>query len=144
LASILLVTVAFAALSCGETTEDSASATHAKDAARASNRLAANERVLSRAQSERLVGWATELVSCANDRGIDVRPPSTSSRQISMAVERAAPEPRKLRALVIACAESLGDPPTGASLQVFARQLVLYLPLRCLLDPKVEREHWGT
>jgi hypothetical protein len=39
------------------------------------------------------------------------------------------------------CAEKLGGPPSKASLQVRSPDLILlYLPKRCLLDPKVEHE----
>jgi hypothetical protein len=37
----------------------------------------------------------------------------------------------------LSCGDALGGPPRGASLQVFGRAFVLYVPRQCLLDPKV-------
>jgi uncharacterized protein YceK len=95
-----------------------------------------NEKVLTRAQSERLVRWAGELRSCLRERGYaigDVQPARTR-------IELAVPAGTAFQPLLrdgVACGESLGDPPPGSSLQQFPRLIVLYLPKRCLLDPDV-------
>jgi hypothetical protein len=100
----------------------------------------ANYRVLSAAQSRRLLTFARDFRSCVNGRGIALGTPSASKTKITMRVPPGTERKRLLR-VGVACGERLGEPPPGASLQVYRATnpglVVLYLPKRCLLDPKV-------
>jgi hypothetical protein len=100
---------------------------------------AANYRTLNRAQSRRLVEFATAFRSCMDDRGIEITPPKAEVTKIVMRVET-TPITAAIRASTIACGDSLGGPPTGSALQTprgHPGLLVLYLPKQCLLDPTV-------
>jgi hypothetical protein len=95
-----------------------------------------NEKVLTRAQSERLVRWAGEFRSCLEQRGYAIGEVELAKTRIELAV----PPGTAFQPLLhdgVACGESLGDPPPASSLQTFPRRIVLYLPKRCLLDPNV-------
>jgi hypothetical protein len=95
-----------------------------------------NEKVLTHAQSERLVRWAGELRSCLRQRGYAIGDVELARTRIELAV----PAGTAFQPLLhdgIACGDSLGGPPRASSLQTFARRIVLYLPRRCLLDPNV-------
>ena len=98
----------------------------------------ANRRVLTAAQTQRLVRYARALHACLVGRGVDVAPPTKDRRAI--AIEAAEPVGlRRLVAEMTPCAEPLGPPPSPASLQaVDARTIVLSVPKQCLLDPKTE------
>jgi hypothetical protein len=96
-----------------------------------------NEKVLTRAQSQRLVEWAGSLRACLRARRFSLGEPAVARTHIDLAV----PDGTAFKALVragIACGDSLGGPPAASSLQTFADRVVLYLPKRCLLDPDVE------
>jgi hypothetical protein len=95
-----------------------------------------NEKVLTRAQSERLVHWAGALRSCLHRRGYSLGDVELARTRIELAVP-AGTDFHELVKAGIACGDSLGGPPPAASLQTFARRIVLYLPKRCLLDPNV-------
>jgi hypothetical protein len=99
-----------------------------------------NERVLSAADSERLVSWLRRFRSCLARRGIETGAIVVTRHELSL------PAKTHLRAAALVsrslpCGEALGDPPTDSSLQVRPgeNRIVLYLPKRCLLDPKVAR-----
>ena len=96
-----------------------------------------NLRVLTRAESERLVRYARDLATCLDTRGVDSAGPTIQRRLIALeTAERVGL--RRLAVLSTACAERLGDPPSGSSLQaVDASTVVLSLPKQCLLDPKL-------
>jgi hypothetical protein len=102
----------------------------------------ANYRVLSTAQSRRLLTFARDFRSCVDGRGIGLGRPSASKTKITMRVPVGTERDRLLR-VGVACGKVVGDPPPGASLQVYQRTspglVVLYLPKRCLLDPNVAR-----
>jgi hypothetical protein len=95
-----------------------------------------NQKVLTRAQSERLVRWAGSFRSCLQRRGMSLGPVHLARTRIELAV----PQGTEFHALLregVSCGEALGGPPPASSLQTFARRVVLYLPKRCLLDPNV-------
>jgi hypothetical protein len=95
-----------------------------------------NEKVLTLAQSERLVRWAGSLRSCLHQRGF----PTGTVKLARTRIELAVPQGTEFHALLragVKCGDALGGPPTASSLQTFARRIVLYLPKRCLLDPDV-------
>lgn len=98
----------------------------------------ANRRVLTAAQTQRLVRYARALHACLVGRGVDVASPTKDRRAIT--IEAAEPLGlRRLLAEMTPCAEPLGPPPGPSSLQaVDARTIVLSVPKRCLLDPKTE------
>jgi hypothetical protein len=102
--------------------------------------VAGNFRTLSPAKSRELVRFAEKFRACVVARGISVDPPVASSTRIALAVhERMSVE--QLAGKTTPCGEKLGGPPSKASLQVRSPKLILlYLPKRCLLDPKVEAE----
>jgi hypothetical protein len=95
-----------------------------------------NYRVLSRAQSERLVAYAADVRRCLHDRGLDVAAPEASRTRIELAVTRPGAAGTLARA-AIHCGDTLGGPPAGSSLQVHRPGLGLYVPRMCLLDEKV-------
>jgi len=98
-----------------------------------------NEKVLTRAQSQRLVDWAGSLRTCLRARGFRLGELIVARAHI----EAAVPDGTAFKALVragTACGDALGGPPAASSLQTFADHVVLYLPKRCLLDPDVAVE----
>jgi hypothetical protein len=95
-----------------------------------------NEKVLTHAQSERLVRWAGEFRSCLRERGYSIGGVELARTRIQLAVPSGTPFQPLLHD-GIACGDSLGGPPPASSLQTFASRIVLYLPKRCLLDPNV-------
>jgi hypothetical protein len=101
-------------------------------------RLASNQIRLSRAESLRLVGWARRFRACMARRGVELAVPVAHPKQIDLALERPAAGDG-LAGKVVACGDALGEPPRRSSLQLRPGKLVLYLPRRCLLDPKVAK-----
>jgi len=97
-----------------------------------------NEITLSHAQSTRLVSWAARFRACVVARGVALGQPVAHAKEIDMRLEGAKAGPALSRK-VIACGDSLGEPPRNSSLQLRPGKLVLYLPKQCLLDPKVVR-----
>jgi hypothetical protein len=97
---------------------------------------ASNQRVLTRAQSERLVSYAAQLRTCLVRSGLDVARPHATRKLIALAVDGAS-SGREVVMAGLACAERIGDPPTYASLQSFVDRIVLYAPKQCLLDKNV-------
>jgi hypothetical protein len=98
----------------------------------------ANRRVLTAAQTQRLVRYAKALHACLVSRGVDVAAPRKSPRAITIEAANAVGLERLL-AKMMPCAEPLGPPPGPSSLQaVDARTIVLSVPKQCLLDPKTE------
>ena len=95
-----------------------------------------NERRLSHAESQRLVDWAAAFRACLVARGAPVAPLTKTETHIEMDV------PGELRAADVvpnlaACAQQQGGPPKNTSVQWRPGKVLLYLPKRCLLDPKV-------
>jgi hypothetical protein len=97
-----------------------------------------NRRVLTAAQTQRLVRYATALHACLTSRGLDVAAPKKDPRAIT--IEAAQPVGlQRLVAEMTPCTSPLGDPPRPSSLQaVDAKTIVLSVPKQCLLDPKTE------
>ena len=69
-------------------------------------------------------------------QGVELGEPVARPKQIDLALERRAAT-SGLASKVVACGDALGEPPRDSSLQLRPGKLVLYLPRRCLLDPKV-------
>jgi hypothetical protein len=97
--------------------------------------VAGNYRVLSQVESARLVHFGRDVRSCLVDRGLRVGPLVVRRTRISM--ELVSVRGAAAAAQLTACGEQLGGPPPRSSLQVRDADVLLYLPLRCLLDPKV-------
>jgi hypothetical protein len=94
-----------------------------------------NMRVLSAADTHRLLQFAERLRTCVESRGVKVGAPVAARTRITMRFVSAGQ--RRALGTVTRCGDSLGEPPQDSSLQVQPAQLVLYLPRQCLLDPKV-------
>jgi hypothetical protein len=95
-----------------------------------------NQIRLGRAESLRLVGWARRFRACMARQGVELGEPVAHPKEIDLALERPAAS-SGLASKVVACGDALGEPPRDSSLQLRPGKLVLYLPRRCLLDPKV-------
>lgn len=96
----------------------------------------ANRRVLTAAQTRRLVRYASALDQCLSRRGVELSPLRKDTRAITIeSVEDVGLE--RLVELTTSCSAPLGDPPQPSSLQAIdARTIVLSVPKQCLLDPK--------
>jgi hypothetical protein len=128
-AGALISLLVVAASACGGSTEDSRRAA-------ATDALTSNERRLSRAESQRFVEWAAAFRACLLAHGAPVAPLTKTETHIEMHV------PGELRAADVvpnlaACAQQQGGPPKNTSVQWRPGKVLLYLPKRCLLDPKV-------
>jgi hypothetical protein len=95
-----------------------------------------NERRLTRAESVRLVDWATAFRSCMVEGGTRVGQLAKHETRIEMALA-ANVEPADVLPGMTACGDELGGPPQSSSLQYRAGKILLYLPKQCLLDAKV-------
>jgi hypothetical protein len=99
---------------------------------------ASNLRVLSGAQTRRLLSYATAVGTCLDKHAVDVSGPTKEARTITLEIGTKVAVSRLLR-LVLSCADPLGAPPSSSSLQVVdARTVVVSVPKQCLLDPKVK------
>jgi hypothetical protein len=97
-----------------------------------------NLRVLTAAQTRRLLAYASAVESCLRERGIDVSGPTKQPRLITLETATAVGL-HQLARLMLPCADGLGAPPSLSSLQVVdARTIALSVQKQCLLDPKVE------
>jgi hypothetical protein len=94
-----------------------------------------NYRILTAAQSARLLDFAVDVRACAAEHGVTAGRPKPMRTRITLATN--APAAAAAHA-VLACEAEIGAPPRGSSLQARKGQLVLYLPKQCLLDPKVD------
>ena len=96
-----------------------------------------NRRVLTAAQTRRLVRYADAIHTCLTRRGVKASAPAKDSKAIT--IETAEDVGLKtLAAVTTSCAAPLGEPPKPSSLQaVDARTIVLSVPKQCLLDPKI-------
>jgi hypothetical protein len=103
----------------------------------AGHKLSDNQIVLNRSDSLRLLRWAGRFQACMVRQDVAVGRPEASSKQITMTLRPGGTLRRVVLRKGIACGERLGDPPSDSSLQMFAHEIVLYLPKRCLLDPGV-------
>src|SRR2546426_8234142 len=95
---------------------------------------ASNFRVLSPADSERLITYARDLRECLATRAVPVGPIVVTRAQIDI------PATTELGGSVqnglFGCARKIGDPASDSSLQLETSRLILYLPRQCLLDTK--------
>jgi len=121
-----VVCLALVAAGCGGTRERAAPAAGA----------GSNEKQLTRAQSVRLVEWARTFRSCMTERGTTLGDVTPRRTRIDMRLAASIKAADVLPALT-ACADRQGGPPKDTSLQYRPGRVVLYLPKRCLLDPKV-------
>jgi hypothetical protein len=118
---------------CGGTSGTAAS--RAAPSGTASDPPASNERVLTHAESQRLVDWASSLRSCLQARGLEIGKRSVTRTLIELAVPRTTQH--EVAEAAIRCGDGLGGPPAKSSVQIFPGHIVLYVPKQCLLDPKV-------
>jgi hypothetical protein len=136
-----MIVLSVTSAACGEATSQPAQlpTTDAGSATRAP--LRSNQRVLTRAASQRLIEWAERFRRCAETDGIAMAALRAERRQIVLTTRRKWPL-AQLAMKSIRCGESLGEPPKGSSLQVSkdGAGFVLYLPIQCLLDEKVRSE----
>ena len=119
-----MICIALVAAGCGGTRERAAPAADA------------NEKQLTHAQSVRLIDWARTFRSCMTERGTTLGAVTPRTTRIDMSLAAAVEAADVLPGLT-ACAERQGGPPRDTSLQYRPGRIVLYLPKRCLLDPKV-------
>jgi hypothetical protein len=99
--------------------------------------VAANYKVLRPKQSRRLLRFAQDFRACMVAHVPLGRPRALPTR-ILMAVPAGVPQ-SKIFLYTPRCGAQLGDPPPGSSLLLRGHVMVLFLPKRCLLDPKVVR-----
>jgi hypothetical protein len=97
--------------------------------------VAKNYRVLTSAQSRTLVEYAQSIHRCIAGHGARyVAAPVASPTRITMhAPGRTA---RALLQLLTACDAPVGPPPARSTLQARQGAILVYLPKRCLLDPR--------
>jgi hypothetical protein len=95
-----------------------------------------NQIVLNPKRSHELVAWARRFQTCIGRRGLQSSMTVTRT-QFTLLVEGGIRPKSSLLRIGLSCGDTLGGPPHGASLQVFGRTFVLYVPKQCLLDPKV-------
>jgi hypothetical protein len=97
---------------------------------------AANYKVLTPGKTRRLLRYADAAYACLSEE-LDIGEPRSLRTKIVMALP-AGVTPAEVAQPGIRCAETIGDPPKGASFQVRGHAVLLYLPKYCLLDPKVD------
>jgi hypothetical protein len=134
---IVIVGVAVAATSAARVSAHSPS----PDGKSYAELVAGNYRVLSLAESERLVRFAAAFSSCLGKHGMRVGAPRPTKTKITMVIPRSTNRVRLNRVGPV-CGDALGGPPRGSSLQTMqrfgnTRAVVLYVPRQCLLDPKI-------
>jgi hypothetical protein len=139
-AVLALALAAGAASGCGTKTEakqwSGATVAAAATTTEGSASPRSNQRRLTRAQSLRLVAWATSFRTCMIAADVGLGPLLTDETQIAMKLP-ASVEVADLLQRMETCAERQGGPPHRASLQYRPGEVVLYLPKQCLLDEKV-------
>jgi hypothetical protein len=128
---LVLVVAATCATSCGVTWARAPRAS-SDDVPPAVHR---NQVVLTPKRSRELVAWARRFQTCIGGRGLQSSMKVTRT-QFTLLVKGRRPKSSLLR-IGESCGDTLGGPPHGASLQVFGRTFVLYVPKQCLLDPNV-------
>jgi hypothetical protein len=101
----------------------------------------ANYTVLGPKESRRLILFARGFHSCVIEKGLSLGKPAIHETKITLAIPERTPL-KSLMSTTLACADGLGGPPPGASVQTRQRvdnehAIVIYLPKRCLLDPKM-------
>jgi hypothetical protein len=99
--------------------------------------VAANYKVLRPRQTRRLLRFADAFQACMVAH-VQLGEPKALATRIVMAVPGGAAPSVVLR-FTGRCGAKLGDPPPGSSLLLRRHAIVLFLPKRCLLDPKVVR-----
>lgn len=107
----------------------------ATDQATYARLVAANYKILSAAQSQRLLRFARAEHDCLAAHSVAVGEPQAWPTRIVMSL----PTGSSLRAVGkagLACARAAGDPPAGSALQLRPGQVLVYLPKYCVLDRK--------
>jgi len=100
--------------------------------------VAANYKVLHPRQTRRLMRFADAFRACMVAAHVPLGEPKALPTRIVMSRPAGTPLGTLLR-LTPRCGAKLGDPPPGSSLLLRKHAIVLFLPKRCLLDPKVVR-----
>jgi hypothetical protein len=104
--------------------------------------LSGNLRVLTPAETRRLLAYASAVESPLAAHGVAASGPTTEARTITLETANEVGV-RQLVDLVTGCA--VDAPPSPSSLQVVdARTVVLSVAKQCLLDPKVEARKTGV
>ena len=101
--------------------------------------LKSNQRILTRSESLALIAWANRFRTCMTTKGLVMSELTAGSRQINLPIRRFTP--KQALADGVSCGDALGGPPEGSSLQLAKDGWVLYLPVQCLLDARVRRQH---
>ena len=135
---MILLTVSLAACGGGSNTSAPApmSAPTASETPTVPAAASSNERVLTRAQSLRLVTWAQTFRSCMVSRGTSLGSLEKTRTHIRMELPAGVTRDDVLDEMLV-CGEHQGGPPHRSSLQYRAGEILLYLPKQCLLDTKV-------
>jgi hypothetical protein len=135
-AALVLLGVALAAALLRGTGDGSAPKTHESEPPKTYQQLvAANYKVLRPRQSRRLLRFAEAFHACMVTH-IPLGEPKALPTRIRMALPVGAAPSAVLR-LTARCGAKLGDPPPRSSLLIRKHVIVLFLPKRCLLDPKI-------
>ena len=124
---LIALALAATALGCAARDDDAARGRAGADAA-------GNYRVLTSAQSKRLLAFAVDVRACLAEQRVQLSAPRPVRTRITLATEVA---PKAVVQAMVACESEVGVPPVGSSLQARPGMVVLYLPKQCLLDPKV-------
>ena len=96
-----------------------------------------NYKVLHPRQTRRLLHFADAFHACMVAH-IALGAPRALPTRILMKVPAGTAVAEVLR-FTARCGAALGDPPPGSSLVLRKHLIVLFLPKRCLLDPKIVR-----
>jgi hypothetical protein len=99
--------------------------------------VAANYKVLQPRQSRRLLRFAEGFRACMVAH-VPLEEPQVLPTRILLPLPAGA-DSASVLPFTPRCGAKLGDPPPGSSLLVRKHAIVLFLPKRCLLDPKVVR-----
>jgi hypothetical protein len=99
---------------------------------------AKNYRTLSAAESTRLLRYAEGEYRCVVSEDAAIAAPVASRTRITMRARNRSAD--QLVRLMTACDSRVGPPPRGASLQARDEQILVYVPKRCLLNPKELRQ----
>jgi hypothetical protein len=123
---------------CGTTTDrnEGSGSTESATVLDGNRSFRSNQRRLTRAQSLKLVAWATSFRQCMVAAGTELGQLVKDETEIAMQLPESV-EVGSLLRQTETCAERQGGPPRRASLQYQPAEIVLYLPKQCLLDKKV-------
>lgn len=131
------VVLALAATACGGSADRRAPKAKASVPRTYQQLVAANYKVLRPKQTRRLLRFADAFRACMHAH-VPLGKPRVLPTRILMSLPAGAAAAAVLR-FTGRCGAKLGDPPPGSSLLLRKHAIVLFLPKRCLLDPKVAR-----